>query len=162
MYQKIANALKCLLDEAALDAGDAQAESFEDSVQMMTLHSAKGLEFQRVFLTGMEDGLFPHKMSQDDPERLEEERRLCYVGITRAKEQLYELCRASGIAWPRHGRLSRFVKEAPELMSEIRLKSQVSRPLSQKRPYKDASALEESGLALGQRVTHPYLVKALL
>lgn len=150
--------LKTFLDEAALDAGDAQAEAFEDSVQLMTLHSAKGLEFELVFLTGMEDGLFPHKMSQDDPQRLEEERRLCYVGITRAEKKLYltyaEHRRLHG--QDHYGRLSRFVKEIPTtLVEEVRLKSQVSRPVSSQRAYRDTAALDDSGLRLGQIVSHP-------
>ncbi|HUH38395.1 MAG TPA: DNA helicase II, partial [Spongiibacteraceae bacterium] len=81
--------LQQFLDQAALDAGEQQADEFEDSVQLMTLHSAKGLEFELVFLVGMEENLFPHRMSMEDPERLEEERRLCYVGITRARQKLY-------------------------------------------------------------------------
>ena len=89
--------LQQFLDRAALDAGDAQADEHEDSVQLMTLHSAKGLEFPLVFLAGMEENLFPHRMSMEEPGRLEEERRLCYVGITRAMEKLvitYAECRA--------------------------------------------------------------------
>ena len=87
------------LDRAALDAGDAQADEHEDSVQLMTLHSAKGLEFPLVFLAGMEENLFPHRMSVEEPGRLEEERRLCYVGITRAMEKLvHYLCRVSAPA----------------------------------------------------------------
>ena len=88
--------LQQFLDRAALDAGDAQADEHEDSVQLMTLHSAKGLEFPLVFLAGMEENLFPHRMSLEEPGRLEEERRLCYVGITRAMEKLvmtYAECR---------------------------------------------------------------------
>ena len=77
--------LAAFLDQASLDAGDTQADETEDAVQLMTLHSAKGLEFQLVFLSGMEEGLFPHKMSMDNLTGLEEERRLCYVGITRAR-----------------------------------------------------------------------------
>ena len=77
------------LDEAALDAGDRQADEDQDAVQLMTLHSAKGLEFPLVFLAGMEENLFPHKMSLEEPGRLEEERRLAYVGITRAMQKLY-------------------------------------------------------------------------
>ena len=80
--------LEAFLAHAALEAGTNQADQFQDSVQMMTLHSAKGLEFPLVFLAGMEEGLFPHKMSLDEG-NLEEERRLCYVGITRAMETLY-------------------------------------------------------------------------
>src|SRR3546814_4805476 len=70
------------------EAGDTQADEHEDSIQLMTLHSAKGLEFPLVFLVGMEEGLFPHKMSLEESGRLEEERRLAYVGITRAMQQL--------------------------------------------------------------------------
>src|SRR5690554_756252 len=68
------------LDRVALDSGDQQASEFEDAVQLMTLHAAKGLEFPQVVLAGLEEGLFPHKMSMDDPDGLEEERRLAYVG----------------------------------------------------------------------------------
>jgi len=92
--------LQQFLDSAALDAGDAQADPHEDSVQLMTLHSAKGLEFPLVFLAGMEENLFPHRMSLDEPGRLEEERRLCYVGITRAMEKVgAHLCGKSPATW---------------------------------------------------------------
>jgi len=77
------------LAHAALEAGDGQADADEDAVQLMTLHSAKGLEFQVVYLAGMEQGLFPHQRSAEDPAKLEEERRLCYVGLTRAEKKLY-------------------------------------------------------------------------
>ncbi|HIZ51735.1 MAG TPA: DNA helicase II, partial [Candidatus Pseudomonas excrementavium] len=80
--------LLAFLAHASLEAGETQADRFEDSVQLMTLHSAKGLEFPLVFLAGVEEGLFPHKMSLEEPGRLEEERRLAYVGITRAMQQL--------------------------------------------------------------------------
>ena len=83
------DALAAFLAHAALESGDTQADEFEDSVQLMTLHSAKGLEFPIVFLVGVEEGLFPHSLSADDPHRLEEERRLCYVGMTRAMHQLF-------------------------------------------------------------------------
>ncbi|MDH3545983.1 MAG: DNA helicase II, partial [Gammaproteobacteria bacterium] len=77
------------LSHAALEAGEGQADAWEDCVQLMTMHSAKGLEFPLVFMSGMEDGLFPHQRSIADPNGLEEERRLCYVGITRTKQTLY-------------------------------------------------------------------------
>jgi len=115
--------LGSFLAHAALEAGDAQADGFEDSVQLMTLHSAKGLEFPLVFITGVEEGLFPHSMSATDPARLEEERRLCYVGMTRAKRLLY-LTHAESRRL--HGREnyampSRFLREVPaELIEEVR------------------------------------------
>jgi DNA helicase-2/ATP-dependent DNA helicase PcrA len=78
------------LSHAALEAGETQGESWDDCVQLMTMHSAKGLEFPLVFIAGMEDGLFPHQRSVEEAGGgLEEERRLCYVGMTRAREQLY-------------------------------------------------------------------------
>ncbi|MGK0169881.1 MAG: DNA helicase-2/ATP-dependent DNA helicase PcrA [Gammaproteobacteria bacterium] len=112
------------LAHAALEAGEAQGGEFDDCVQLMTLHAAKGLEFPTVFLAGMEDGLFPHQRSIEDPKQLEEERRLCYVGITRAKQVLYlthaESRRMHGT--DSHPRPSRFLKELPiDVMSEIRM-----------------------------------------
>ena len=81
--------LAAFLSHAALEAGEGQGEAWDDCVQLMTLHSAKGLEFPVVFLVGMEEGLFPSQRSVDDEGRLEEERRLAYVGITRARERLF-------------------------------------------------------------------------
>src|SRR5690606_40919169 len=81
--------LDAFLSHAALEAGEGQAAENADCVHLMTLHSAKGLEFPLVFLAGMEEGMFPHNRSVEEPGRLEEERRLCYVGITRAKRHLY-------------------------------------------------------------------------
>src|SRR5690606_29926256 len=114
--------LDAFLAHAALEAGEGQADAWEDCVQLMTMHSAKGLEFPLVFLCGMEDGLFPHQRSITDPGGLEEERRLCYVGITRAKRQLYVTCaeqrRLHGM--DSYSQRSRFVAEIPEeLLEEI-------------------------------------------
>ena len=81
--------LELFLDQASLDAGENQATENEDAIQMMTLHSSKGLEFPLVFIAGCEEGLFPHRRSAEDPKQLAEERRLCYVGMTRAMERLY-------------------------------------------------------------------------
>ncbi|MEH6539760.1 DNA helicase II [Halopseudomonas aestusnigri] len=150
--------LLAFLAHASLEAGETQADRFEDSVQLMTLHSAKGLEFPLVFMAGVEEGLFPHKMSLEDPGRLEEERRLAYVGITRAMQQLV-------ITWAETRRLygsetfnkvSRFVREIPpELIREVRLGSQVSRPFGPAKGNLFASeATESTGFALGQRVEH--------
>lgn len=158
------SALQQFLDTAALDAGETQADEFEDAVQMMTLHSAKGLEFPLVFMAGVEEGLFPHKMSADDPDRLEEERRLCYVGITRAMEKLYisyaETRRLYGNET--FNAVSRFVKEIPEeCIQEVRLKAAVTRPVSFQRPATQKSNRqpmydtgEGTGFRLGQRVRH--------
>ena len=148
--------LQQFLDNAALDAGDAQADPHEDSVQMMTLHSAKGLEFPMVFLAGMEENLFPHRMSLDEPGRLEEERRLCYVGITRAMEKLTltyaESRRLHGSE--SYNTASRFVREIPtELINEVRLGASVSRPLSSLAGSSSAEH-ESLGVSLGQRVLH--------
>ena len=119
------------LNHAALEAGEGQGNANDDCVQMMTLHSAKGLEFPLVFLAGMEEGLFPHGRSVEEPGRLEEERRLCYVGITRAMKQLYltyaESRRINGAET--YNRVSRFVNEIPkELMQEVRAQTSVTRP----------------------------------
>ena len=148
--------LQQFLDSAALDAGDSQADPYEDSVQMMTLHSAKGLEFPMVILAGLEENLFPHRMSIEEPGRLEEERRLAYVGITRAQQKLL-------ITYAESRRLhgnetyntpSRFVREIPsELIEEVRLHGGLTRPLASvgSSPLSD----DNTGLSLGQPVMHP-------
>ena len=145
--------LQQFLDNAALDAGDAQADEYEDSVQLMTLHSAKGLEFPLVFLVGMEENLFPHRMSIEEPGRLEEERRLAYVGITRAMEKLM-------ITYAESRRLhgsetfntpSRFIREIPaELLQEVRLHTAIARPVSSL----TQAQVPDTQLTLGQRVYH--------
>ncbi|HXA35193.1 MAG TPA: DNA helicase II [Steroidobacteraceae bacterium] len=148
--------LESFLAHAVLESGEGQADPYDDCVQMMTLHSAKGLEFPVVFLAGMEDGLFPHQRSVADLAGLEEERRLCYVGATRAMRQLYityaEQRRLYGV--DTYGQPSRFIGELPaELVEEIRPRLQVSRPAFVKR----ASTLDEapaSGMRMGSRVRH--------
>jgi DNA helicase-2/ATP-dependent DNA helicase PcrA len=149
------------LSHAALEAGEGQADAWEDCVQLMTMHSAKGLEFPLVFLSGMEDGLFPHQRSIADPNGLEEERRLCYVGITRAKQTLYvtyaEQRRLHGM--DNFSQPSRFIAEIPdEFVEEIRPRVQVSRPLHTpaRRAARQtpAAAGSELGIRLGQRVRH--------
>jgi DNA helicase-2/ATP-dependent DNA helicase PcrA len=148
------------LSHAALESGEGQADAWEDCVQLMTMHSAKGLEFPLVFLCGMEDGLFPHQRSISDPSGLEEERRLCYVGITRAKQTLYvsyaEQRRLHGI--DNYSQPSRFIAEIPEdFVEEIRPRVQVSRPTTSRRQSSLRSAATSSselGIRLGQRVRH--------
>ncbi len=115
--------LPAFLAHAALESGETQAAAHTDAVNLMTLHTAKGLEFAQVYLVGMEEGLFPHQRSSDDPVKLEEERRLCYVGITRAQRKLtfsYALHRRlHGTEY--HPKPSRFLNELPaELIAEIR------------------------------------------
>lgn len=155
--------LDAFLAHAALESGEGQAEAWEDCVQMMTLHSAKGLEFPVVFLCGLEDGLFPHQRSISDLEGLEEERRLCYVGMTRAMRQLYltyaEQRRLHGI--DSYGQPSRFIKEIPQgLIEEVRPRVHVSRPVSAARFRPgarlgtDVSEPAPEGMRLGARVRH--------
>ena len=170
--------LMAFLSHAVLESGEGQAEEWEDCVQMMTLHSAKGLEFPVVFLCGLEDGLFPHQRSITDVQGLEEERRLCYVGTTRAMRHLYityaEQRRMHGV--DSYGAPSRFIAEIPaELVEEVRPKIQVSRPMynpSAGRGYPSRPATAPTpvrpsmggqrfqdenpgGVKLGQRVRHP-------
>jgi DNA helicase-2/ATP-dependent DNA helicase PcrA len=149
------------LSHAALEAGEGQAEAWEDCAQLMTMHSAKGLEFPLVFMCGMEDGLFPHQRSIADPNGLEEERRLCYVGITRAKQTLYvtyaEQRRLHGM--DSFSQPSRFISEIPDdYVEEIRPRVQVSRPVRTLRPGAANSLRKSSdaemGVRLGQRVRH--------
>lgn len=145
------------LAQASLDAGDAQADEHEAAVTLMTLHSAKGLEFPVVFLVGLEEGLFPHKRCLDDPEQLEEERRLCYVGITRAEQQLYLTHAESRRLYGQDSfnRISRFVREIPpDLLAEVRLNMQVSRPVSWS--SNDSLQQQPSPIQLGALVKHPF------
>ncbi|MFP6847652.1 MAG: DNA helicase II [Pseudomonas sp.] len=155
--------LQAFLTHASLEAGDTQAAENEDSIQLMTLHSAKGLEFPHVFLVGMEEGLFPHKMSLEEPGRLEEERRLAYVGITRAMTQLVityaETRRLYGSET--YNKVSRFVREIPpQLIQEVRLSNSVSRPFGAVSRNMGGdnlfagSAVPDTGFNLGQRVQH--------
>ena len=142
------------LSHAALEAGESQADPWEDCVQLMTLHTAKGLEFPLVFLCGMEEGLFPHQRSLEEAGRLEEERRLCYVGMTRARKYLV-------VTYAEQRRMfgsdmyptpSRFVSEIPaKFLQEVRPKIQLARPVQR------SASLDEAptGIQLGQSVMHP-------
>ncbi|KOF52529.1 DNA helicase [Achromobacter sp. DMS1] len=108
--------LAAFLSHAALEAGDNQAQQGQDAVQLMTVHAAKGLEFNNVFITGLEEGLFPHENSILEPSGLEEERRLMYVAITRARERLYITLAQSRMlhGQTRYAMRSRFLEEIPE------------------------------------------------
>ena len=145
--------LTAFLTHAALEAGEGQAAEWEDCVQLMTLHSAKGLEFPLVFMCGMEDGLFPHQRSTEEAGRLQEERRLCYVGITRARDQLV-------LTFAERRRLygkdhypmpSIFIGEIPkEYVSEIRPRTSIVEPVYRQEKISQL----EGGFSLGQRVLH--------
>ena len=151
--------LVAFLSYASLEAGEGQAQAGEEGVQLMTLHSAKGLEFPLVFLAGMEEGLFPSARSLEESGRLEEERRLAYVGITRARQKLI-----LGYAESRriHGQdnyslPSRFLREIPrELLNEVRPKVQVSRPASLgANRVMGHAVIEAPPIKLGALVNHP-------
>jgi len=150
--------LTAFLSHASLEAGEGQGEVGDDCVQLMTLHSAKGLEFPLVFLVGLEEGLFPHQRSAEEQGRMEEERRLCYVGITRAEKQLVisyaEQRRLYGNTL--YGVPSRFLKEIPSaLIEEIRPKVTTWKS-SYERTTKPRLAIQtnETGMAIGSRVAH--------
>ncbi|MBQ4813363.1 DNA helicase II [Pseudoalteromonas luteoviolacea] len=158
--EEFTSPLQGFLAYTSLEAGEGQADEHEDAVQMMTLHSAKGLEFPLVFMVGVEEGMFPSQQSHEESGRLEEERRLCYVGMTRAMQKLYishaESRRLYG--QEKYHSPSRFLRELPEeCTEEIRIKTQVSRPASTNRFSASVShaAFEDSGFSLGQRVLHP-------
>lgn len=147
--------LNAFLAHAVLESGEGQANEWDDCVQMMTLHSAKGLEFPVVFLVGMEDGLFPHQRSVADLAGLEEERRLCYVGATRAMKRLYvtyaEQRRMYGV--DTYGQPSRFLAELPpELIEEVRPRIQVSRPTFV--PRRSVEETPDANMRMGSRVRH--------
>ena len=147
--------LESFLAHAVLESGEGQGDAWDDCVQMMTLHTAKGLEFPVVFLAGMEDGLFPHQRSVADLASLEEERRLCYVGATRAMKRLFityaEQRRLYGV--DTYGQPSRFIGELPaDLIEEVRPRLQVSRPtFVGRRPLEDTAP---HAMRMGSRVRH--------
>jgi len=147
--------LTAFLAHSALDSAGSDASS-DDCVSLMTLHSVKGLEFPFVFLVGLEEGLFPHQLSKNDPKKLEEERRLCYVGMTRAMEQLFmcyaENRRQYGSYLPRM--MSRFIKEVPaEFLSSVRLGSDSFDDGSFSQSLKFSSSFS-SPFSSGQSVQH--------
>ena len=146
--------LSAFLAHAALESGETQADTYSDYVSLMTLHAAKGLEFENVYVVGLEEGLFPHQRSSGDLRQLEEERRLCYVGITRARSKLT-------LTYAQHRRLhgaeyypqpSRFLGELPSgLLSEIRMGSDGGQTFINSL---ENTGSNDSGLNLGQRVIH--------
>lgn len=149
--------LQAFLSHAALEAGEGQAEAYQDAVQLMTLHSAKGLEFKNVFIVGVEEGMFPSQMSCEDDGRLEEERRLAYVGITRAMEKLTLTYAENRRLYGKETshRPSRFIAELPEqCIEEIRLRATINRPVSHSR-LGTPIVQNNGGYTLGQRVRHP-------
>ncbi|WP_312829521.1 DNA helicase II [Pantoea anthophila] len=148
--------LQAFLSHAALEAGEGQADKWQDAVQLMTLHSAKGLEFSQVFIVGMEEGMFPSQMSLDEGGRLEEERRLAYVGVTRAMLKLTLTYAETRRLYGKevYHRPSRFIGELPETcIEEVRLRASVSRPVSHQRMGAPVTK-NDSGFSLGQRVHH--------
>jgi len=152
--------LQAFLAHTALESGETQAGEHSDCVNLMTLHSAKGLEFPNVYLVGMEEGLIPHQRSSEDKTQLEEERRLCYVGITRAEKALT-------MTYTQHRRLhgqdyypqpSRFINELPEkLVNKVRMGGSITEPMfAHSRPSSstDGGDTSNSTYTLGQRVSH--------
>ena len=148
------DALSDFLAHAALEAGEGQADAWDDCVQLMTLHSAKGLEFPLIFLCGMEEGLFPNQRSIEEQGRLEEERRLCYVGITRARKQVILTCAERRRLYGQEISTlpSRFIREIPsQLLEEIRPRVSISQP------GRGSFAIDgtcPATLQLGQQVRH--------
>lgn len=132
-YSESQNPLQAFLSHAVLESADMQTEEYQDSLNLMTMHSAKGLEFKIVFIVGMEEGLFPHSMCLNKDEQLAEERRLCYVGITRTMEKLYlSFCEVRRLRGEEKYNLpSRFLQEIPqEYLTAEQTTTQISRASS--------------------------------
>ena len=149
--------LTAFLTHASLEAGEEQASPHQSCVQMMTLHSAKGLEFPRVFMVGVEEGIFPSFMSLEEAGRLEEERRLAYVGITRAKKKLTICYAESRRLYGKEERHlpSRFISELPEeCIQTVRLRGTVTRAYNQSAVGSTPILSNDSGWKTGQKVRH--------
>ena len=146
------------LSHAALETSVNQGEVGQDCAQLMTLHSAKGLEFDLVFMVGMEEGLFPSSQSLQEAAKLEEERRLCYVGITRARQKLYLTHAESRRLYGKesYARASRFIREIPkQYIENIRMGDKPgSKPAAKPAPAPVRSDVSLKGFRLGQRVAH--------
>ena len=148
------------LEQLALITDTDTVDGEETGVTLMTLHNAKGLEFPIVFMIGMEDGVFPHLRSLGDPDQLEEERRLCYVGITRARERLYLLNAWSRSLWGNlnYNPPSRFLSEIPvELVSQAneRKPSATSKTVALPRSRRERELADPGAFTVGQEVEHP-------
>ena len=153
--------LTAFLTHAALEAGDHQAAEGQDALQLMTVHSAKGLEFNAVFMSGLEEGLFPHEQSLNEKDGLEEERRLAYVAITRARERLYLSFAQTRMlhGQTRYSLASRFLEEIPEGLKKW-LTPRFSRQKAVAFDFKSQrktvfKAKSDAGFRIGQNVTHP-------
>jgi DNA helicase-2/ATP-dependent DNA helicase PcrA len=158
--------LTAFLTHAALEAGEHQAGEGADALQMMTVHSAKGLEFDAVFMTGLEEGLFPHEQSAMERDGLEEERRLAYVAITRARNRLYLSHAQTRMlhGQTRYNIPSRFLEEIPQQLlkwltprfsKQKAFAPDFSRQTAKPFPRQSTAAREVGGFRIGQNVTHP-------
>lgn len=150
--------LSMFLAHTALESGNSQADAGEDCVQLMTMHSAKGLEFPVVFIVGMEEGLFPSERSIYEADRLAEERRLCYVGMTRAEKQLFLTATEHRRLYGRetYPVISRFIREIPQdVMVDIRPRAAVTRPVTATPIHNRLiDSVNETGFQIGQLVQH--------
>lgn len=157
--EELSNPLAAFLAHASLEAGEHQAAAGQEAFQLMTVHAAKGLEFHAVFISGLEEGLFPHQNAAQERDGLEEERRLMYVAITRARRRLYLSLASSRMLHGqlRYGIASRFLDELPPaLLTRLnRAAPKIAEPMMQSSPA--PSRTNESGSAwhVGQAVSHP-------
>ena len=158
------NDLSSFLAHASLEAGEHQAGEGDDALQLMTVHSAKGLEFNVVFISGLEDGLFPHENSMSEDKGLEEERRLMYVAVTRARQRLYLSFAQTRMlhGQTRYNLPSRFLDEVPEeLVKWLTPRAGKgglagpSQPAFGSAPRRSESSRSDSGFRIGQTVMHP-------